>query len=158
MTRALLVASFALLYLGTLGSLAVGDIAVSLVVGVAVFAVGHTPRGAGATGLRHLPWLPWFFCGVALEILRGSAHMVLVVLGRRPWQRQGIVEVELGPRTQLGVIVSSLVVGLSPGTVLLDVDQEAGVMRFHVIDASDPDEVRRGIQHFYDRYQSRVFP
>jgi hypothetical protein len=31
-------------------------------------------------------------------------------------------------------------------------------MLLHVIDASDPDEVRRRHQVFYDRFQRKVFP
>jgi multisubunit Na+/H+ antiporter MnhE subunit len=158
MTRGLFVVSLALMYLATLGSLALGDLAVGLLVGGAAHALGHTPRGEVGTSFSQVLWLPYFLWGVALEILRGSAYMVLVVFGRRPWEQQGVVEVEVGSRSVLGVVVSSLVVGLSPGTILLDVDKERGLMRFHVIDAADPAAVRAQIQRFYETYQLRVFP
>ncbi len=158
MTRGLLIVCFALMYLATLGSFALGDIAVGLVVGAAAHALGHTPRGKVGTSFFQILWLPYFLWGVALEILHGSAYMVLVVFGRRPWQQQGVVEVEVGERTGLGVVVSSLVTGLSPGTILLDVDKEQGLMHFHVIDASDPKATRAQIQRFYEKYQRRVFP
>lgn len=158
MTRALLIVSFAVIYLATLGSVALGDVAIAAVVGVLVYLLSHTPAGGAATGLLQVVWLPRFLWGVAREILRGSAQMVLVVFGLRTWERQGVVEVPVGERSQLGVVVSSLVVGLSPGTILLDVDEQRRVMLFHVIDASDPEAVRRDVQRFYDKYQSRIFP
>jgi multicomponent Na+:H+ antiporter subunit E len=158
MTRGLLVVSLALLYLATLGSVALGDVVVGLLVGAAAYALGHPPRGVRGTSFAQVLWLPYFLWGVALEILRGSAHMALVIVGLRPWQRQGVVEIPLGARQRLGAVVSSLVAGLSPGTVLLDIDEEARLMRFHVIDASDPDAVRAELQRFYEKYQRRVFP
>ena len=64
----------------------------------------------------------------------------------------------IGERSELGVAVTGLLIGLSPGSLLLDVDSERQAMLFHVIDARDPDAVRAQIDHFYQRYQRRVFP
>jgi multisubunit Na+/H+ antiporter MnhE subunit len=68
------------------------------------------------------------------------------------------VLVPIGERSELGVAVTGLLVGLSPGSLLLDVDEGRRAMLFHVIDASDPDAVRAQIDGFYQRYQRRVFP
>jgi multisubunit Na+/H+ antiporter MnhE subunit len=51
-----------------------------------------------------------------------------------------------------------LVSALSPGTFLVDVDEEDRTMLVHVLDASDPDAVRAEFEAFYRRYQRRVFP
>jgi multisubunit Na+/H+ antiporter MnhE subunit len=42
--------------------------------------------------------------------------------------------------------------------VFIDLDEAAGVMLLHVIDASDPEQVRAAHLRFYERYQRRVFP
>jgi multisubunit Na+/H+ antiporter MnhE subunit len=68
------------------------------------------------------------------------------------------VLVPIGERSELGVAVTGLLIGLSPGSLLLDVDPERQAMLFHVIDASDPDAVRAQLDRFYQRYQRRVFP
>jgi hypothetical protein len=38
---------------------------------------------------------------------------------------------------------------LSPGSFLVDVDWDAGEMLVHVIDASDPEAVRRDAEKYY---------
>jgi multicomponent Na+:H+ antiporter subunit E len=95
---------------------------------------------------------------VAAEIVRGTWDVALRVLHLRPVEHPGIVLVPIGERTEVGVAVTGLLVGLSPGSLLLDVDTERQVMLFHVIDAGDPDAVRTQLDRFYQRYQRRVFP
>ncbi len=105
--------------------------------------------------------LIWFFpfaIRVIWDILAGTWLVASMVLHLRPIQRVGIVAVPIGDRTADGVAVTSMVVVLSPGSVLLDVDWERRVMLFHVLGDATPDEVRANYQAFYDRYQRHVFP
>ena len=76
----------------------------------------------------------------------------------RPLNHPGIVAVPIAERSPLGVAVSGLATTLSPGAFLVDVDWEQRVMLIHVLDASDPDEVRADHQRFYRRWQRHVFP
>lgn len=76
----------------------------------------------------------------------------------RPLPQTGFVTVPIEERTPLGVAVCGLVTTLSPGSVLVEVDEERGVMLFHVLDASDPEAVRAQQREFYERYQRHVFP
>jgi multicomponent Na+:H+ antiporter subunit E len=80
------------------------------------------------------------------------------VVGLRPVECPGIVLVPIGERTELGVAVTGLLAGLSPGSMLVEVDSQRQAMLFHVIDAHDPDAVRDHLDRFYQRYQRRVFP
>ena len=64
------------------------------------------------------------------------------MVGLRPIECSGIVLVSIGERTQLGVAVTGLLAGLSPGSMLVEVNPERQAMLFHVIDAHDPDAVR----------------
>ncbi|CCF84740.1 Na+/H+ antiporter subunit E [Nitrolancea hollandica] len=54
--------------------------------------------------------------------------------------------------------MTSWLITLAPGSVLVDVDWERGVMLFHLLDASDPDATRATVARFYERYQRAVFP
>ena len=101
---------------------------------------------------------PVLLGALLVDMTKGSWDVSLRVLHLRPLQSPGIVVVPIGDRSPRGVAVTGLLIGLSPGTVLLDVDEQRRVMLFHVIDASDPDAVRAQIDGFYDRYQQRVFP
>ena len=99
------------------------------------------------------------FClAVFRDILVGTWEVVLVVLHLRPLESSGIVAVPIGDRTPTGVAVWALVTGLPPGSFFVDVDRGRGVALIHVVDARDPEAVRKQHQDFYHRYQSRVFP
>jgi len=49
-------------------------------------------------------------------------------------------------------------VGLTPDTIVVELDNEEGRMLLHVLDARDPDAVRAGQLESYERRQRRVFP
>lgn len=106
---------------------------------------------------RLIAFWPFVFA-VVRETVSGTWRVTKVTLGRGPLQGSGIVAVPIGERTTIGVAVSALVATISPGEVLIDINWDEGVMLYHTIDASDPEAVRRSHEHFYRRYQSRVFP
>ena len=161
--RLLGIGLLAAVYLLVLGSAHPLDLALGLLLATAVSIGLHgrlqAPRGTGA------PWLlarvaafPLLAAAVLAEIARGTWDVALRVLHLRKLERPGIVAIPIGERSPLGVAVTGLVVGLSPGSTLLEVDERRRTMLFHVIDASDPDGVRASIDRLYQRYQRRVFP
>jgi multisubunit Na+/H+ antiporter MnhE subunit len=95
---------------------------------------------------------------VVADIIAGTWQVALVVLHIRPLSHPGIVAVPIGERSSLGVAVTGMASTLSPGSFLVDVEWEQGVMLFHVLDASDADAVRQGYQRLYERFQRHVFP
>ena len=115
------------------------------------------PAGAGPCLAGRIAAFPLLVVGELVEVLRGTWDVALRVLGVRPLE-SGIVLIPIGERTDLGVAVTGLLAGLSPGSMLVEVDRERQVMLFHFIDASDPDAVRDHLDRFYRRYQRRVFP
>jgi multicomponent Na+:H+ antiporter subunit E len=108
--------------------------------------------------VRRIVSFPRFALAAAWEVARGTWLVGLVVIGRRPLVQPGIVCIPVGERTLSGVAVTALAATLSPGEVFVDVDWERGVMLLHVLDAGDPDAVRRHHAAIYDRHQRSVFP
>lgn len=160
--RLLWVALLAAVYLLALGSAHPLDLAFGLVLAAAL-SYGlrgrlQRPQGEGPPLAARLVATPLLLAAEAAEIVRGTWDVALRVLHLRPVEHPGIVLVPIGERTEVGVAVTGLLVGLSPGSLLLDVDTERQVMLFHVIDAGDPDAVRTQLDRFYQRYQRRVFP
>jgi multicomponent Na+:H+ antiporter subunit E len=99
------------------------------------------------------------FAGITIwEIVVGSVQVAMIVIGLRELDHPGIVAVPIGERSKFGVVVTGITCTLAPGSILLDVDWDRRVMLIHVIDASDPDQVRANMRALYDRYQRKVFP
>jgi multisubunit Na+/H+ antiporter MnhE subunit len=159
----LALAGLTAVYAMTLASVGPLDLATGLVVSAAMLAVARRfvfaaePQPARDV-LRRIAALPRFFAGVVVEVARGTIEVALVVLGRRTLDCPGIVAIPIEERTPVGVAVAALAYTLSPGDVLIDVDEEEELMLIHVLDASDPDAVRARHRSFYERWQSRAFP
>lgn len=115
------------------------------------------PDTPGSRIMRTIWFFPFAFALIR-DIVTGTVQVMAIVLGiTREWT-PGIVAVPIGDRTRTGVAVSGIATTLAPGTVLVDVDWERGVMWIHAIEAGDPDLIRERHQQFYERYQQRVFP
>lgn len=151
-----------LVYLLVLGSFALADVAMGVVISGALlygtrrFVFAEEP--ASPHLLRRFLYFWPFAVAETWIIVSGTWQVAQVTLHLKPLESPGIVAVPIGDRTPTGVAVSALCTTLSPGTFLVDVDWEKNVMLIHAIDASDPDEVRRDHQEFYEKWQSKVFP
>jgi multicomponent Na+:H+ antiporter subunit E len=159
----LAVLSLAAVYLLTLASAAPLDFVTGLVLAAVVLLAlrGRLPapgEGDPPALLARVVGFPLLVGGLLVEMTKGTWDVALRVLHLRPLQAPGIVLVPMGDRSPRGVAVTGLLIGLSPGSLLLEVDEDHRTMLFHVIDASDPDAVRAQIDGFYDSYQRRVFP
>lgn len=115
-------------------------------------------RPPGAVGPARVGGFVLLMGAVLVDVVKGTWRMMLVILGPQPGARQGVVEVPLGERTDGGVRVSALVASMAPGSVLLDIDWERRVMRFHMVDASRADAFREELARFYRERQRSVFP
>lgn len=152
-----------IVFLSVLSSFKPGDVILgALIAAPAVLAAERLPRPSGPVGapplLMRLLWLPVFGAAVLWDVAIGTWDVTLRVLGLRAMRSPGIVLVPIGERSETGTAISALALTLSPGSLLLDVDREQGVMLIHEVDASDPDAVRARHQRFYERFQRRVFP
>ena len=151
-----------LVYALVLGSFAPADLAMGAVISGALmygtrrFVFAEEPASPNILS-RFLHFWP-FLVAEIWNIVTGTWEVALVTLHIRPLVSPGIVAVPIGERTPVGVAVSAMATTLSPGTFLVDVDWEQGVMLIHALNASDPEEVRRDHQEFYERWQKKVFP
>ncbi len=146
-------------WLLALGRVSGGDIVVGLILsaGLLLLLDSRSKRVENPSlGHRVLAFGP-FFLASFWDVLVGTWEVTLVVIGRRT-AAPGYIEIPIGQRTPTGVAVTSWLVTLAPGSVLVDVNWERGVMLFHLLDASDPDATRASVARFYERYQRAVFP
>lgn len=116
-----------------------------------VFRKQALPRSLPPAGLAlHLviysPVLFWF---LLIDILKGTWQIITITLGLRPLVQPGIVKIPIGAHSVAGVGPVGFFITLSPGSFLVDIDWTEGVMLVHVIDAQDPDGVRKDAEKYY---------
>lgn len=159
---ALTVVLLTLVYALVLGSFAPADLAMGVVIsGILVFGTRRLTfreKPSSPDLLKRFLYFWPFLVAEVWNIVNGTWTVALITLHIKPLVSPGIVAVPIGERTPAGVAISAMATTLSPGTFLVDVDWEKGVMLIHSIDASDPDEVREEHQEFYRKWQSKVFP
>jgi multicomponent Na+:H+ antiporter subunit E len=155
--------NLALVYVLALASTHPLDVATGVLLG-SVLAFGLrgrialAPPGGRTPLLPRILWFPVFAWAVVADVVVGTWDVTLRVVSVRALRQPGIVRIPMGERTPQGVAVSALATTLSPGSLLVDIDWSRREMLVHMIDASDPDDIRERMQRFYDRYQRRVFP
>lgn len=164
MKRALFsVVLLTLVYALVLASFEPWDLAIGAAVsGVLFFAArgylfGDEPEMGGSLPGRVAAFAP-FAVAVVWEVVVGTWEVALVTLHLRALENPGIVAIPIGERTPTGIAVTALVMTLSPGEFLVEIDWERKVMLMHVIDATDPGTIREKHGEFYRRYQRKVFP
>lgn len=163
MSRLLTIALLTATYLLVLDSVHLLDVAAGVVVAVCVVALlapllFSAPAIPGVELAKRIARFPRFAAAVVWEIVLGTWQVALVVMGLRPLLSPGIIAVPVGDRSQTGIAVTTLAITLSPGELLVDIDEDRELMLIHVLDARDPDGVRERYAAFYERYQRGVFP
>ena len=113
--------------------------------------------GGGNLVKRALAFFPFLY-SVIKQILTGTWTVALISTGLKPLSTPGIISIPMGERSRSGVLIFGLAISLSPTSILVKLDWEKDEMLFHVIDASNPDQVRKKFDHFYQHYQRPVFP
>lgn len=165
MSRAFTVVLLAGVYVLTLASLDPLDVATGLLLGATVtwllrrlfYSEAGPPLGlAGLAG--RITRFPLFALVVIWEITIGTWRVTQAVTGLKPVRRPGIVAIPVGERTPVGVAATAVAITLSPGELMVEIDEKRGVMLVHVLDADDPDAIRERYERFYQRYQRGVFP
>lgn len=104
------------------------------------------PVGLSLHVILYSPVLLWY---LIIDILKGTYQIVTITLGLRPLRKPGIVKIPIGAHSPAGVGPVGFLITLSPGSFLVDIDWDEKVMLVHVVDASDPDAVRKDADKYY---------
>ena len=147
-------AGLAAVYLLVLTSLAPGDVAMALALGLGI-AVWLRPR-ASSDQVPH----PVTVRGAAAmvgrtlyEMAAGSWATARFCVGARA--APGFVEIPREDRTRMEVAAWGVLTGEAPDEIVVDVDEDRDVLIVHVLDASDPDAVRARHHRNHARLRGR---
>lgn len=131
----------AVLYLAVVGSAGAWAVVQGLVVAAGALAVSRpqlAPLRAGSW--RHLGRVA---VRSARDVLAGSWKVGLTAAGLRPLPRPEWVEIPVADPAPAHPGALALLETFSPGTYLVEHDEERGVMLFHVFDTADAEALRR---------------
>lgn len=104
------------------------------------------PTGFATQVILTSPLLAWY---LLIDIIKGTWMVLTTTLGLRPLRQPGIVKMSIAQYSPYGVGPVGYFITLSPGSFMVDVDWEAREMLVHVLDASDPDQVRADAEKYY---------
>jgi multisubunit Na+/H+ antiporter MnhE subunit len=104
------------------------------------------PSGFAFHLVIYAPVLFWY---LFIDIMKGTWAVALTTLGIRPLRQPGIVTLPIGQHSPYGVGPVGFFVTLSPGSFLVEVDWDAREMLVHVVDASNPEAVRKDAEKYY---------
>ena len=161
MTAVLRVAVLTVIYVLVLTSLHPGDVLVGIVLSSVLVGIGWRIRRLGPPAdeslWQRLAGVPRLLGGGLLDIARSTWRTALWCL--HPGATvPGMVPMSIPRTTAPSAAAWGVRVGITPDTVVVELDEERGRMLLHVIDASDPDAVRSEQLRSYERRQRRVFP
>lgn len=104
---------------------------------------GDQPR---LGGFRVFPALR--FAGyVAWNLVKANLVVAWEVLTPTTRVREGVIAVELPSSTPAVLTVVATAIGLTPGTVVVEVDEDPTVLYIHVLHLSDIDRTRHDVRH-----------
>ncbi len=152
-------AGLVLVHLAMIGAWSLVDLLIAMLLG-GVVALVSAPRAGVSTAVlvQRVVALPWFIIGLLLFIARGGLQMLVVLVRRAQPAAVDCVELPFGARSEAGAAMTGLVASATPGSAFVSLDAERRVVLLNVIDASDPEAVRRELDSFYRRFQRHVYP
>lgn len=90
-----------------------------------------------------------------------KAHLNVIKMGLSPSMpiKPGIVRVPIKSRSGYGVTMVSLAITNTPGTVVVDLNEEKSILYVHwiYVKSTEPSEAYRDIAEDFDRYAKVVF-
>ena len=111
------------------------------------------PLPPAGQALHVLTYAPVLFYYLLIDILKGTWQVTMITLGVNKLRRPGIVRVSFEGYSPYAVGPIGFFITLSPGSFLVDVEWEAKVMLIHVLDASDPELIRRDAARYLSLWE-----
>lgn len=110
--------------------------------------------------LREIPGRAWRLTGFVAFYVRNlvSANLLVarsVLLGR-PAIRPAVVRYPMSVRSHLQVTLLANLISLTPGTLTLDIDEEAHALWVHALHVASADDLRRHIADLERRLQEAL--
>lgn len=142
----------------TLASMAWQDLLMGAVLSTVLLLVyrarilpSHKPEAEFVIHLLvRTPVFLWYLAG---DILKGTWQVTTYVVGLKKLEHPGIVKVPFRHHSDVAVGFVGHLITISPGSFVVDIDWDDRSMLVHYIDASDPDNLRKGVEKYYKLWE-----
>lgn len=159
MSRIRIILPLFLVYLALSGNLTISNLVVGLLVATGIslllprielpaFSPARVPEFLWA-GFRYLFVVTW-------DVLRGAYSTARIVLNPKMPLNAGIISIPSGSKTELGTALSAHAITLSPGEMVIAIDQE-GVMYTHCLNVDDSARFVIEAQELRNNLLSKMF-
>ena len=139
----------ALLWTVVRGDFAPADLLIGFAVGfLALHLLGV---GGGRRYTARVPRALAFAAYFLWELVVANLEVAWEVLTPGVRRRPGVVAVPLQVRTDAEITLLATVITLTPGTLSLDLSDDAGTLYVHALFADDPEGLRRRIREGFER-------
>jgi multicomponent Na+:H+ antiporter subunit E len=150
MTGLLWNALLMLVWAAITGNFGLGNLLVGYALGFLVLL--FTRRVAGSpfyavTAVRAVRLAAYFLW----ELSKANVRVAIDVLTPRARMRPGVVAIPLTASSDTEITVLASLVGLTPGSLALDVSADRRTLYVHTMHLDDPDTVRREIKEGFER-------
>lgn len=144
---------FSLLWLSVLWMAAWSDFSLGmfvfgLLVGALVLVVFPLPLLATTVVVRPLP-LVRLLAVFLVDLVRASAQVAWLAVRPAPISQGAVVRVPLRGKHELLQAITAELVGLVPGTVVIELDRDGGWLDLHVLDLSDDEHARQTVHEVW---------
>lgn len=154
MTRVLVILGLTAIYVMAIGSLAWEDIVLGVAVSsllLWVFRSRTVKRHQQNTGdtLRMLRDTPRYMLVIIWDVLVGTWQVTAYVLHLKRLDHPGIIKIFYDEESKIRLGVALWAISVSPGSFVVDVNEDERYILAHLIDISDPDRVRAELHRKY---------
>jgi multicomponent Na+:H+ antiporter subunit E len=100
------------------------------------------------SGRVNVLWLAWFLVHFLIDLVRASFMVGAQAFDPRGVRGNAVVAVQLHTRSDFIITITSVVVSLVPGSLVVEIDRERSILYLHALNAPD----QRGI----DKVRAKV--
>ncbi len=148
-----------LVYLALSGNVTLPNLVVGALVALGVSSLLPVGNGA-AFSWKRLPRFLWalirYFFVVVTDILEGGLSTARLVLDPKLPIHPGIIALPAGSRTELGAALSAHAISLSPGELVVEMDDE-GTLFVHCLDVQQSAQYAEAAQRLRRRLLREMF-
>ncbi|WP_373046845.1 Na+/H+ antiporter subunit E [Vulgatibacter sp.] len=117
----------------------------------------HRAYDAGALAHGIFGGFRFFVVDFVPDAIRSTLDMSRRVVQPVVPMRPGVIAVPLRFRGNADALFLTNDVTLTPGQLVIDIDEERGILYVHAIDAHDPDRIRRDVQAVHRKALLRLY-